>query len=136
MQSTDFQTFTLPSKLESVQKVEEIIDNLYDSFNLTKDCYGNILIAITEAINNAIIHGNKKELTKFVQLQIAIKTEFLYFTIKDEGCGFDYNDIPDPTLPDNLCKESGRGVFLMRNLADKVIFENNGSTIILIFCIS
>jgi serine/threonine-protein kinase RsbW len=100
---------------------------------LNEDYYGNILIALTEGVNNAIVHGNKYDKNKVVWLNMESSDNDVQFTIVDEGVGFDYNNVPDPTLPENLEKLSGRGVFLMRQLADEVVFEENGSTIRLRF---
>ena len=104
--------------------------------NIKEDHYGNILIALTEAVNNAITHGNKLDPNKKVNLNMETTTEKVEFTIIDEGPGFNYNDIPDPTLPENLEKLSGRGIFLMKSLADEVDFENNGAIIKLKFSLS
>jgi serine/threonine-protein kinase RsbW len=68
-----------------------------------------------------------------VELAIGDGSEQFCFKVKDCGNGFDYENLPDPTAPENLLKENGRGIFLMKNLADEVLFENNGNTVHLIF---
>jgi len=119
------------SKPENVAIVERFIDDLRSELNIGDDVYGNILISMTEAANNAIIHGNKSDESKEVEIQYSLddRGKNLTFIIKDEGPGFDYNNLPDPTEPENLEKTSGRGVFLMMQLADMVVFSNNGATI-------
>ena len=126
----------LPSTVDSLSKIEGFIERICEQSKVSEDYYGNILIALTEAVNNAITHGNQLDPNKKVNLNIETTNEELEFTIKDEGKGFDYNSVPDPTLPENLEKLSGRGVFLMKNLADEVSFEENGATIRLKFTVS
>jgi serine/threonine-protein kinase RsbW len=131
------QNHKLISNLHSIAEVEKIIEKVREELKLNDDYYGNILVALTEAINNAIKHGNKLDPDKVVDLTIKHNNPHkLEFLIKDQGDGFDYNNLPDPTAPENMEKESGRGIFLMKNLADELIFENNGSTVRLIFNIS
>ena len=123
----------LPSTVDSLTKIESFIEECCEQCKLNGDYYGNILIALTEGVNNAIAHGNKYDKNKRVWLNMETSDNDVEFTIVDEGVGFDYNNVPDPTLPENLEKLSGRGVFLMRQLADEVVFEQNGSTIRLRF---
>ena len=126
----------LTSQLESLSKIEACVDELCEQFVITEDEYGNILIAITEAVNNAITHGNGLNPDKKVCLNVGGNSNEVCFVIEDEGMGFDHNKVPDPTLPENIEKLSGRGIFLMKALADEVFFENNGSKISLKFSIS
>ena len=130
------QNLELPSKVDSLLEIEAFIDSVCDKYAIGEDHYGNILIALTEAINNAITHGNKLDPNKKVNLNMKSEQNNLCFVIKDEGLGFDYDNIPDPTLPENLTKLNGRGVFLMKSLADEVLFEENGTSITLKFTLS
>ena len=123
----------IPSIPDNIRIVESFIDNAKDKFSITDDLYGNIMIAVTESVNNAIIHGNHKDAHKNVKLNLLLGDSDLKFTIKDEGNGFEYNNVPDPTSPENLEKENGRGIFLMNHLCDNVNFEDNGSKIELVF---
>ena len=123
----------LASDFTSLIGVENIIDNISSTLELQEEFYGNVLIAVTEAVNNAIDHGNKKNTSKSVLLTVATTDEILCFSIEDEGEGFDYNNLPDPTAPENILKENGRGIFLMQNLADEMEFENNGRIVNLYF---
>jgi serine/threonine-protein kinase RsbW len=113
--------------------VERLIDDVCQLFNVHEDSYGNILIAVTEAVNNAMYHGNKNNPDKFVNIGFQNSEKQLIFSISDEGNGFDYLGLPDPTDPANIEKISGRGVFLMKNLADSIEFEKNGQTVKLAF---
>ena len=130
------QRIELTSRLESLLEIENYVDSLCDQYSICEDDYGNILIAITEAVNNAITHGNQMDIEKKVCLNIVGGPEEIEFVVEDEGDGFDYTQVPDPTLPENLEKLSGRGIFLMTNLADEISFEDNGRKIKLKFSIS
>jgi serine/threonine-protein kinase RsbW len=132
----DTQKIKFPSKPESQSIVERFIDDLCDYFNVNNDYYGNILVAVLEAVENAINHGNQKNTEKSVILSFEAKNDSFSFTIEDEGNGFDFNNIPDPTDPANEDINRGRGIFLMKHLADEVKFLNNGNTIELDFKIA
>ncbi|MEN9346926.1 MAG: hypothetical protein RLZZ77_437 [Bacteroidota bacterium] len=133
MQNTK-RTMTFPSVMESIHIAENLVDAVCAEFHVKEDYYGEILISMTEAVNNAIVHGNKLDSSKNVTLTFEITTEnSMRFTIEDEGPGFDYSNLPDPTAPENIEKPHGRGVFLMRNLADKCSFEDGGRVVILDF---
>jgi serine/threonine-protein kinase RsbW len=123
----------IPSITENIRIIESFIDNAKDKFNLDDDIYGNIMIAVTESVNNAIMHGNKNDRTKNVTLSLSLNDNVINFRIKDEGKGFDFQNLPDPTSPENIDKPSGRGIFLMKHLSDEVNFSKNGSTVELCF---
>ena len=123
----------IPSIIDNIRIVESFIENAKDKYNINDDIYGNIMIAVTESVSNAIRHGNQNEKTKNVQLSIYEIDNQLHFEIKDEGEGFNFMDLPDPTSPENLEKPGGRGIFLISNLCDKYFFEEKGTTIKLIF---
>ncbi len=123
----------IDSEIKNITLVEKLIDDISSQYKLHSDIYGKLLLAIVEGVNNAIVHGNKLDINKKVQLEYAITDKNIEFTIKDEGPGFDFTKIPDPTLPENIEKTHGRGIFLMNHLADDIEFENNGSTVKLIF---
>ena len=126
-------TISIPSDFSSVRKVESLIDKVCTEIGVHEDAYGNVLIAVTEAVNNAIQHGNafKNELEVYVS--VSDKPDEFCFSIKDYGNGFDFEHLPDPTAPENIEKENGRGIFLMRNLADEVEFEDFGRKVNIYF---
>ena len=123
----------LPSDFASLVEVENLIDKVCADLGVQEDAYGNVLIAVTEAVNNAIQHGNEENSNLFVDVAVGDKETEFCFRIKDEGLGFDFNSLPDPTAPENLLKESGRGIFLMRNLADDVEFDGEGNSVNIYF---
>lgn len=121
------------SDLKFMTEVELLIDTVCDDLKLNEDHYGNILIAVTEAVNNAITHGNLNEEDKKVKIEVTQEEQKVVFTIADEGKGFDFQNLPDPTAPENLEKPNGRGIFLMKNLSDEVNFDLNGSKVSITF---
>lgn len=126
---------SLASETKSLLVLEEWINKLCDLYQISVEQYGNVLIAITEAVNNAIIHGNKNIANKKTDIEYNIDSQTITFTVFDEGTGFDFNDLPDPTSPENLEKPQGRGIFLMNHLADEVNFIDNGNIVQLKFSI-
>ena len=131
-------TTTMPelrfdSKPENIAVVERLIDQLSEEHGIIAEHYGNVLIAMTEGVNNAIVHGNKLDPEKSVTVACTINEKNLVFRIADEGPGFDYDNLPDPTAPENIEKPHGRGVFLMRHLADECAFEDDGRMVELTF---
>jgi serine/threonine-protein kinase RsbW len=123
----------LPSDLSSVSQAESLVDKVCNHLTIQEDIYGNVLIAITEAINNAIIHGNCFNKDLSIEILVSANQEDLNFTIKDEGSGFDYTNLPDPTAPENIEKENGRGIFLIKNLSDEIQFNDSGNEITITF---
>lgn len=123
----------IPSIGENIRIVESFIDNAKEKYSLDDDIYGNIMIAVTESVNNAIMHGNKNLSDKNVTLKLQLEDNAISFIVTDEGSGFDYNNLADPTAPENLDKPGGRGIFLMKNLCDEVAFTNEGREVKLSF---
>lgn len=123
----------IPSISENIRMIESFIDNARERFKLDDDIYGNIMIAITEAVNNAIKHGNRSDSSKNVSLSLSLEERLIKFRVQDEGPGFDYENLPDPTSPENLEKPGGRGIFLMKHLSDEVEFKEGGRIVELCF---
>ena len=126
----------IPSLVENIRVVESFIDNSKDTFHIEDDIYGNIMVAVTEAVNNAIRHGNKLDKDKNVYLSLYVDSDRVKFEVEDEGQGFDYNNLIDPTAPENLENPGGRGIFLIRHLADEVEFTKEGRNVQLTFLLS
>tara|TARA_B100000768_G_scaffold34903_1_gene33468 strand:- start:426 stop:830 length:405 start_codon:yes stop_codon:yes gene_type:complete len=121
------------SAADNIHIVENLIDEICETLNVNEEYYGNILISLTEAVNNAMVHGNKLESHKKVLVTVKTDDTSIHFTISDEGPGFDYANLPDPTAPENIEKPNGRGVFLMKNLSDGCNFEEKGRVVKLEF---
>lgn len=126
-------SLTIRSELENLPLVETMIDKVCQSVGAHEDLYGNVLIAVTEAVNNAIIHGNQMNGELTVALGVYDETSSFCFSVADSGKGFDHRNLPDPTAPENLEKENGRGIYLMRHLADEVEFNEAGNEVTVLF---
>lgn len=126
--------FCIASAPQNIYLVQEYIQAFESQNQIDSLFQGKIELAITEAVQNAIFHGNKCDVNKKVTITLNLKEDVLIASIKDEGQGFNFeSSCNDPTRPDTILKETGRGLYLMRVLSDKLILEDNGSTIILIF---
>ena len=112
--------------------VERIVVGLCEQMNIKEEKFGNILLALTEAVDNAIEHGNKNNPEKAVELSYKTSDTGVTFTIADQGTGFNPAQVSDPTHPESVSEE-GRGLFVMKLLADKVAFEENGKKVVLSF---
>ena len=124
----------IKSTPDNIYQVEEFIEDVRDELEFKDDVYGNVMVAITEAVNNSIIHGNQGDSSKDVIIQCQTSNPYrLVVSVEDQGKGFNPDDLPDPTAPENLANPGGRGVFLMRNLADDISFANDGRRVEMIF---
>jgi serine/threonine-protein kinase RsbW len=123
----------LSSDRSEIQKVEKLLNEMNDELNLDMERFVNFQIAVSEALINAIVHGNKEDQNKKVYCEFEYSNKHFTIKIRDEGVGFDLNKIPDPTNSENILKEHGRGVFIIRSLVDE--FEckasENGTEMIL-----
>ena len=125
----------LSSDKSSLQKLEPILLDVKKEFDIKDDVFYNVMIAVTEAVNNAIIHGNKMKPEKKVNFELKTKGRSIIITIEDEGEGFDPDNIDDCLKPENLMKDGGRGVFLIKELMDDVDFKTTeeGTTLTMKF---
>ncbi|MBM3430997.1 MAG: ATP-binding protein [Bacteroidetes bacterium] len=123
----------LPTDYNSLVDVEALVGSVCEKLGVVEDAYGNVLIAVTEAVNNAIEHGNEMNKDLSVEVSVGDDDSSFCFNVMDQGNGFDYTNLPDPTSPENLLKENGRGIFLMKNLADEVEFDAPGNSVNMYF---
>ena len=123
----------IPSIKENVSVVESFIENVGEKIRIEETIYGNVLVSVTEAVNNAIVHGNKEDKNKKVRLGLKQNKKSVRFIVEDEGTGFDHNTLPDPTNPKNLEKVKGRGIFLIKSLSDKTTFKQGGRVVEMLF---
>jgi len=107
--------------------VEEFVNYFCKDVHLPDEKLTNVLLAVTEATTNAIIHANKCDKNKKVTIDASVENSKLIIKIKDEGEGFDPGNIPDPTEPENLLKDSGRGIYLMRVYMDDLQYNRTPS---------
>jgi len=124
---------TLDSHPKNIAEVEPYVTQVVQKYEINQELYGNMLITLTEAVSNAIIHGNSAKAAKKVVVSTNCSNQRICFTIQDEGAGFNPDTLPDPTAPENILTPGGRGVFLMRQLSDVVTFSDDGRLVTLEF---
>jgi serine/threonine-protein kinase RsbW len=113
----------LVSRPQYVTKVEGFLLKATRSLGLDEDQFNRLLIATTEAVNNSIIHGNRRNPKKKVVLVCEIGSTSIIIHVQDEGPGINPDKLPDPLSAENLLRENGRGVFLIRSLMSNVRFK-------------
>ena len=123
----------IKSSPNQIKSIETYVTALRSSCKFSQEVHDNILISLTEAVNNAIIHGNQKDENKFVKVNCIERQHKVILRISDEGRGFNPHEVADPTLPQNLDCCGGRGVFIMKELSDKINFLDSGRTVELHF---
>jgi serine/threonine-protein kinase RsbW len=133
IQAGKLYTLQLPSKEESITKLEDLIESLSDTYNISEDTFANMMTCLNEALINAIKHGNKMDPDKKVIINADVDNKRVIWTVTDEGTGFDYVHLADPTAPENIENLTGRGVFIMKHLADQCIFNTSGNEVELHF---
>ena len=109
--------------------MEDFVKRLVVKLNIDENLYSNILISLTEAVNNAMVHGNQFDNHKKIVVSYRKQAHKIQLVISDEGSGFDPYQIPDPTAEEHLMCEGGRGVFLMKQLTDEIHFLDQGRTV-------
>jgi serine/threonine-protein kinase RsbW len=120
----------IPSDIQEVAKVEKFLKKIKRALDIDEERFYKILVAVTEAVNNGIIHGNKRDAGKNVFITCHKEDTILTFSIRDEGPGFDNENLPDPLAEENLMRDHGRGVFLIRSLMEKVSYDNSKGSMV------
>ncbi|MBN1820794.1 MAG: ATP-binding protein [Prolixibacteraceae bacterium] len=124
------------SEIGHLEKIKSYLQNIVGKMQIKESAFNRILLCVSEAVTNAIIHGNRNNENKSVKIESTLNDSTLSITISDEGRGFDYTGIPDPTKLENLKKEKGRGLFIINFYSKEIYFFNNGSTINIKFDLS
>ena len=133
VQTSELYTLQLPSKPESITQLETLIEHIADKHNVSEDTFANMMTCLNEIAINAIVHGNKLDENKKVIVNAEVDSKKVVWTITDEGEGFDYDHLPDPTAEENLENLTGRGVFIVKQLADQCVFNAKGNEVELHF---
>ena len=131
--TSELYTLQLPSKPESITLLENLIEQIADKYQISEDTFANMMTCLNEIAINAIIHGNKLDENKRVFINAEVEPKRVIWSIADEGEGFDYDHLPDPTAAENLENLTGRGVFIVKQLADQCVFNASGNEVELHF---
>jgi serine/threonine-protein kinase RsbW len=108
----------IKSSRGNIKEIEKLLLSVNDEFKLPEEQFNNLMIAVTELLLNAIVHGNKLDEKKIVKFAVGYDDKTMKIKIIDEGNGFDFSKISDPTVDENLLKTSGRGMFIVKSLVD------------------
>jgi len=127
------ESIIIKSDVIHLASVEAMIDRLSKRLGISDEVYGKILISTVEAVNNAIVHGNKGNESKNVIVTVTADGNIFCVKVTDEGRGFNYLNLPDPTTPENIENLNGRGVFIMRKLSDKIEYNEGGNEVYMTF---
>lgn len=133
VETGELYTLQLPSKQESITLLENLIEEIADKHKVSEDTFANMMTCLSEVTINAIVHGNKLDPAKKVIINADVEGRRIIWTVTDEGEGFDYNNLADPTAPENLENLTGRGVYIIKHLADQCIFNSKGNEVELHF---
>ncbi len=123
----------IPSRQDYLARVDQYTERIVRDLCLPSQMLDDVAISISEAVNNAIVHGNKLDENKRVVIRYYHCAKYLRLVVRDEGPGFSMDAVPDPRQKQNLLKPSGRGILIMRHLMDRVFFRKlkNGMMIIM-----
>jgi serine/threonine-protein kinase RsbW len=114
---------SIPSTLDHLADVDQFTEGLFRRLTLPKDILDDVAISISEAVNNAMVHGNRLDPNRRVLVRFYVCSRYLRLVVRDQGSGFQPEAVPDPRQQQNLLKTSGRGILIMRHLMDRVEFR-------------
>lgn len=120
---------TLESNPIQISKLEDLTAKIISRFDINPEKYAAILICLTEAVSNAIVHGNQYDNSKKISINVSTNDALISLQVCDEGAGFDYTQLPDPTIPENIEAPRGRGIFVIKALCDSCNFQDPGNKI-------
>jgi len=128
-----YKKISIESLVGNLRVVENVIDETTTTMGISQDNYGKILVCTMEAVNNAILHGNRSNPEKIVEVELSFENNSLQIKVTDEGPGFRPEKVPDPTTPENIEELNGRGIYLMSHLADIIEYSKKGNSVTMIF---
>ena len=120
---------SLPSEVTAISPFVDKLTFLLRNCGCGPEGVSDVEIALREALANAIVHGNHEDRRKHVQVTCRCEPDEVSIAVKDEGKGFDVNNVPDPTAPENVGSAHGRGIHVMKALMDEVRFEEGGAAV-------
>lgn len=113
----------IASNPDLLPELEEFIIKLAKKSNLCNDKLNSLVLSFSEAASNSMVHGNKLDKNKKIKITVRVSEEKMTVIIKDEGKGFNINTVPDPTKPENILKDSGRGIHIMRSFLNDLRYN-------------
>jgi len=128
-----YKKVSIGSIVGNLRVVENAIDETTATIGISQDNYGKILVCTMEAVNNAILHGNRSNPEKIVEVELSFENNSLQIKVTDEGTGFRPEKVPDPTTPENIEELNGRGIYLMSHLADLIEYSKKGNSVTMTF---
>ena len=120
---------TIYSRKSELNKVEDFLKEIFEKYQLPEKNFNKVLLCVSEAIVNSIVHGHKHDENKVINIRVQPKQHDILFTITDEGEGFDITAVPDPTDSINLKRESGRGIHIIKSICDVLEYNEKGNSI-------
>lgn len=126
---------TISSKLRNIDHVREFVREVFKESNLNMNSFNRIFLGISEAVNNAIMHGNKMNPEKNVFIKMNLQGNKIHVEVEDEGNGFNDFHLFDPTKRENIKREHGRGIYILSKIADELSFKDNGRKVFIQFTI-
>ena len=133
MNNSVIDSIKINTEPDCIAEIEKFADVFFQRVSISQEMYGKVYLALIEAVENAMSHGNKLDEQKSISVDFEKNDEAIVITVSDDGLGFDYKNLPNPTHPDNLEKPDGRGVFIISNLSDKMEFNDVGNELKLTF---
>ena len=127
-------SLVISSHLTNINEVRIFLEKVYNEFSLSKNSFNHIFLGISEAVSNAILHGNKLDAEKRVFIRLNVFGNQMHIEVEDEGDGF-CDILFDPTLPENIKCETGRGIYIIRQIADELVFKEDGRKVYILFTI-
>ncbi|MGD8782501.1 MAG: ATP-binding protein [Ignavibacteria bacterium] len=123
-----------PSNPEVLPEVEQYVIEIAEKVNLNPDKFNNLALSVSEAASNSVVHGNNSDPNKLLKVKITVTENVMEISLKDQGGGFELSGVPDPTKPENILKDSGRGIHIIKNFVDdlKYNFSPEGTEAILV----
>ncbi len=127
--SENSNTLTIYSDTKSLVEVDVFLKRILNEHGISENVYNRFYLCVSEAVINAIVHGNHNDNSKVVTISTKIENDFARVKIRDEGRGFDIKNLLDPTCSENIRKEHGRGLFIIKTYSDELSFQDKGSVI-------
>jgi len=122
-------SLNIESDIKNIDLVRSLLEKIFVQCELDLVHFNKVFLGVSEAVSNCIKHGNQLVKSKKVYIDALCDKESLMFTVKDEGIGFDFSNVADPTVSINIRKDSGRGIFIMRNIASEVSYFEGGTKV-------